>query len=219
MSFITSEGGLTRAGYVLFVILALVAFIIGAIIAGRATQKKKMRPKQLVFCAMGLALAFALSYIRIIHLPYGGAATLLSMLMIVLVAYWYGPATGVLVGFAYGILQFIQEPYFLSVLQVCMDYLFAFSALGLAGFFRKKKNGLVIGYIVAVLARGFFHAVGGYMFWMEYMPDNFPKSLSAIYPIVYNYSFLLTEALITVIVISIPSVKNALARVQKMALE
>ena len=68
-----------------------------------------------------------------------------------------------------------------------------------------------------MIARGAFHALGGYLYWMSYMPDNFPKSLTAIYPIVYNYSYLLAEGIITVIVISIPAVSKALAQVKKTA--
>ena len=79
-----------------------------------------------------------------------------------------------------------------------------FAALGVAGFFGKKKNGLLIGYIVAVLARGFFHTLGGYLYWMDYMPENFPQSLKALYPIIYNYSYLLAEGVLTVILISLP---------------
>ena len=141
------------------------------------------------------------------------------MLFIVLIANWYGAGTGILVGFVYGILQFMQEPYFLSVLQVCCDYLLAFAALGLAGFFYKKKHGLVIGYIVGVLGRGVFNALAGYLFWMEYMPENFPKSLAALYPVIYNFSFLLAEAVLTLIVINIPAVRNALNRVRMMAVD
>ena len=73
-------------------------------------------------------------------MPYGGSVTLLSMLFIVLVANWYGVKTGMLVGFAYGILQFLQEPYFLTLFQVCCDYVLAFAALGLAGLFRDLKS-------------------------------------------------------------------------------
>ena len=51
------------------------------------------------------------------------------MLFIVLIANWYGAKTGILVGFAYGLLQFIQGPYVLSLFQVCCDYVFAFAAL------------------------------------------------------------------------------------------
>ena len=87
------------------------------------------------------------------------------------------------------------------------------------GFFYQKKNGLIKGYILAILVRGLFHTIGGYLYWMDYMPDNFPKSLAAIYPIVYNYSYILAEAVITLIVISLPPVKKALARVRMMAQE
>ena len=128
-------------------------------------------------------------------------------------------ALGILVGFAYGIIQFIQEPYVLTFFQVCCDYILAFAALGVAGFFAKSKYGLVKGYIIAVLARGAFHAIGGYLYWMDYMPDNFPKALASLYPILYNYSYLLVEGVITVIVISIPAVSKGLARVKQMAEE
>ena len=134
-------------------------------------------------------------------------------------ANWYGVKTGILVGFAYGIIQFIQEPYVLTFFQVCCDYILAFAALGVAGFFAKSKYGLVKGYIIAVLARGAFHAIGGYLYWMDYMPDNFPKALASLYPILYNYSYLLVEGVITVIVISIPAVSKGLARVKQMAEE
>ena len=178
-----------------------------------------MSAKQLACCAMAMALAFITSYIKIFSLPWGGSVTLCSMLFIVLVANWYGVRTGILVGFTYGMLQFLQEPYVLSLFQVCCDYVLAFAALGVAGFFAKQKNGLLKGYIVAVLARGAFHALGGYLYWMDYMPDNFPKSLAAVYPIAYNYSFLLAEGLITIVIISIPAVQKALRRVKKIAVE
>ena len=168
---------------------------------------------------MAIALAFLTSYIRIFRLPWGGSVTLCSMLFIVLVANWYGVKTGMLVGLAYGILQFIQEPYVLSFFQVCCDYILAFAALGVAGFFAKSKGGLIKGYVVAVLARGAFHALGGYLYWMSYMPDNFPAALKSVYPIVYNYSFLLAEGIITLIIISVPSVAKGLARVKQSAVE
>ena len=44
-------------------------------------------------------------------------------------------------------------------------------------------------------------------------------ALSAIYPIAYNYSFLLVEAIITIVVISIPAVAKGLKQVKKTALE
>ena len=101
----------------------------------------------------------------------------------------------------------------------CAVIILAFAALGVAGFFAKKKHGLLKGYIAAVLARGAFHALGGYLYWMDYMPDNFPKSLTAIYPIAYNYSFLLAEAAITLVIICIPAVAKGLGKVKQIAAE
>ena len=216
---VNAEGGLTAAGYVLCIAAGIILFAAALIFAGRISEKKKMGTRQLVFCAMAMALAFITSYLKLFNMPWGGSVTLCSMLFIVLVANWYGPKTGVLVGLAYGILQFIQEPYVLSFFQVCCDYILAFAALGVAGFFAKSKHGLLKGYIAAVIARGAFHALGGYLYWIDYMPDNFPKALTSVYPIVYNYSYLLAEGIITVIIISIPAVSKALNRVKQTALQ
>ena len=133
--------------------LGIVVFGIALFLPVKIQKKNKMSAKQLACCAMAMALAFITSYIKIFSLPWGGSVTLCSMLFIVLVANWYGVRTGILVGFTYGMLQFLQEPYVLSLFQVCCDYVLAFAALGVAGFLCKAKNGLLKGYIVAVLAR------------------------------------------------------------------
>ena len=52
---------------------------------------------------------------------------------------------------------------------------------------------------------------------MDYMPDNFPASLRVVYPICYNFAYLIPEAILTVIVILLPPVKKAIAGVRNMA--
>ena len=179
---------------------------------------KAMSAKHLVVCAAAIALAYVASYVKLFSLPFGGSVTLFSMLFIALVGYWYGPRFGLLTGFVYGLLQFFQEPYMLNLLQVGCDYLFAFSALGVAGIFKNKKNGLVKGYLFAILLRGVFHSLGGYLFWMSYMPESFPASLAALYPIIYNYSYILAEGIVTVIILMLPPVKSALGSIRKIVL-
>ena len=216
-ALINSEGGLTSAGYIVTIVLAVLALVAAFFLAGKSTKAKKTSPRQLAFCSAALALSFVTSYIKF-SFPFGGSVTAFSMLFIVLIGYWYGAKTGILVGFVYGIMQFLQEPYVLSLFQVCCDYLLAFAALGLGGFFRNKKHGLFKGYLVAILMRGAFHALGGYLYWMDYMPDEFPKAISFLYPIVYNYSYILAEGVLTVILLSIPAVKKALEQVRQLAL-
>lgn len=232
--FLSTEDGyyaLTTAGIVLCAILIAVFILLTALIAHKSkdtekveevpSKKRLFSTKQLVFSAMALALGFAASYVKILPMPWGGSITLCSMLFVALIGYWYGPKIGLCAGFAYGLLQFVQDggSYILSPLQACLDYIVAFAALGCSGFFAGRKNGLIKGYIVAILARGLFHTIGGYLYWMDYMPENFPSSLAVIYPIAYNYSYILAEGVITIIIICLPPVKRAMASIKKLALQ
>ncbi len=225
--FNSEEGGsyysLTTAGTVAIIAVIVLLLIIVAFVRSAKKEEKKgpaIDTRTLAFTALSIALAFVLSYVRIFKLPWGGSVTLCSMLFIVLIGYWYGLKVGLIAGFVYGCLQFIQDggSYILDPLQAGLDYFIAFMALGLSGLFcRMKKNGLTVGYIVAVLARGAFHSLGGYLYWMDYMPENFPEKLAPVYPIAYNYAYLLAEAAITIIVINFPLVKDALNRITNMA--
>lgn len=212
---VNADGGLTTAGYAVSALAVILLAAAVIFFCSKNSSTRKMTTQQLVTCAVALALAYVTSYIKIFKLPFGGSVTLFSMLFIVLIGYWYGAKIGILTGLVYGIFQFLQEPYVLSLFQVCCDYILAFGAMGVAGFFSKsKKHGLVKAYLAAILARGAFHALGGYLYWMDYMPSDFPKSLTALYPIIYNYSFILAEGLLTVIVISIPAVSKALNQIR-----
>lgn len=218
MSIVTPDGGLTTLGYALCG-LAVVLLFLAILLLSKNSSSKKLSTRQLVYCGTAMALAFITSYIKLFGLPFGGSVTLFSMLFICLTGYWFGVRVGILTGLAYGILQFLQEPYVLSLFQVCCDYVLAFAALGLAGVFQKSRHGLLKGYLLGILCRGAFHALGGYLYWMDYMPDNFPQSLSAIYPIVYNYSYILAEGILTMIVISLPPVAKALGRLKQSAIQ
>ena len=45
--FVTPDGGLTAAGYVLFIVLALAALAAAAVIAGKASEKRTLTARQL----------------------------------------------------------------------------------------------------------------------------------------------------------------------------
>ena len=213
---VTEDGGLTTPGYIVCIVAAVLALGL-AIFISKKKKKEGMDARVLVFCGVSVALAYVLSFVKVIPLPFGGSVTLCSMLFVCIVGYWYGLGTGMLVAFVYGMLQFLQSPYILSFFQICCDYLLAFACLGLTGLFHGKKNGLIIGYLIAVMARGAFHSLGGYLFWMEYMPDNFPVALAWAYPIVYNYMYILAEAAITIILLLLPPVKKGISQITKLA--
>lgn len=208
---------LTPAGILTIVVLIIALIALALLLQPKDVRTKKFTTKQLVFSAVAIALAIVTSMIKVFSLPMGGSVTLLSMLFVVLIGYWYGPKAGLMTGFAYGLLQFVLEPVFYSIPQLIVDYPLAFGALGLSGFFSNKKHGLQLGYLAGILGRFVFAFLSGLLFFAVYAEGT---GMSApVYSIVYNGSYIGAEAAITLILICIPPVSNALALVKKMALE
>ncbi len=176
----------------------------------------KNTTRQLVFSAAAIALALVTSMVKLFEMPMGGSVTLLSMLFIVLIGYWFGPGPGLMTAVAYGLLQFVIEPVFYTVPQMLTDYPLAFGALGLSGFFCKQKHGLIIGYLAGVLGRCFFSTLSGIIFFASYAPENMAVP---VYSIAYNGSYLGAEAAITLILIALPPVSRALAHVKRLVSE
>lgn len=210
--FYNADGGLTTAGYVLTAVAVFALLILISTLAGK---KKTVNAKQLAFAAGALALAIVTSYIKLFQLPMGGSVTLFSMFFVTLIGYWYGPTVGLMAGVAYGLLQMILDPYIVSIPQMLIDYPFAFGALGLAGFFSEKKNGMIIGYIVSVLGRFVFSVLSGVIFFGMYAPEGMSPF---VYSVTYNGSYLAAEAAITLILLCVPAVRKALATVKTQAL-
>ena len=183
------------------------------------SKEKRFTTKKLVFAAMAIALATVVAtVIKLPSLPNGGSVTLFSMLLVTLVGYWYGPALGIVAAITFGILQFITGPYVVHPIQVIIDYPLAFGALGLSGFFSNKKNGLLKGYLAGVMGRFFFASVSGLIFYTVYV-DAFSENMVAIWAsLVYNMTYILPEAAMTIVLISLPAVKNALSKIKELAL-
>lgn len=206
---------LKPAGYVLLIILlAALLFVIHHF--GKTSLKtQQMQTKQLVFCSAAMALAMVASVIKVASLPFGGSITLFSMMFICLIGYIYGARIGLITGVAYGILQFLIEPYIYSPLQVLLDYPLAFGALGLSGFFSTKKYGLAAGYVVGILGRYVCHVISGYIFFAAYAPEGINPFL---YTLGYNATYIVPEGIITVIVLFLPPVANAIGQIKRQAI-
>ena len=200
---------------------AIVVLLVAAVAFARRADEKKVRTtklttRQLVFCAMAVALGTVLSNIKIFHFPTGGSITLLSMLVVCLPGYFFGLGAGLMTGLAYGVLQLLVDPYVLYPMQLVMDYLLAFGALGLSGLFSNAKNGLVKGYIVGVLGRYVFTVASGCIFFASYAWEGWG---ALPYSLVYNGIYIFAEAGVSIVVILLVPVKSAIGRIRRLALE
>lgn len=207
---------LTPAGIITVAAIILILILIALVTGYGKSHSRKITTKQLVFSAAAMALAMVTSMIKLFEMPMGGSVTLLSMLFVVLIGYWYGPYAGIMTAVAYGLLQFVMEPIFYTIPQMLTDYPLAFGALGLSGFFHNRKHGLIKGYIAAVFGRYFFAFLSGVIFFASYAPETMA---APVYSLVYNGSYLGAEAVITLIILTLPPVAKALDQVKRLASE
>ena len=174
-------------------------------------NKRTNHIRALAECAIMLALAFGLSYVKIFALPFGGSVTLLSMLPIILVSIRHGIMWGLGTAFCYSWLQVLQGEVFgwgltpgMLVASIFLDYIIAFTVLGLAGVFRKKGvPGIIGGTVLVCVLRFLIHFIAGVVLWTNY-EEFFAFGQSwvnrpVLYSLVYNGSFMLPEMIITVI--------------------
>ena len=158
-------------GIVLTVLIAFVALLVG-VGYFHAKERKRNSVKILVFSAVAIALGTALSMVSIVKMPQGGSLTLFSMFIVSMIGYFFGPVQGILCGIAYGMLQLAIGPYVVHPAQLLLDYPIAFGMLGLSGFFHKRSDGLIPGYIVGVFGRLVCSVLSGVIFFAEYAEGN-----------------------------------------------
>jgi len=142
-----------------------------------------------------IALASALSYIKLFSLPQGGSVTAGSMVPILWLALRRGAKVGLFAAAVYGCVQLALEPFIFHPAQVLLDYPIAFGMLGLAGFF---QNHPFVGVNVGVIGRLLMHFISGVVFFADYAPERMHP---IVYSAIYNGSYLLPELVISIYII------------------
>ena len=196
------------------------------------------KTKRLTESAMLLALAIVLELVAkmfIPEMPFGGQITLVSMLPVVLISYRHGMKWGFVASFAYALLEmalgaktvsaaflpgyFGDGAMILNAVLMCrLDYVAAFTVLGLGGIFRNRiesrGKALACGSLVALGSRYLCHILSGYILfsgyaewyftqegfpgWGAWLVENLsPVVLGIVYSVVYNGMFMIPEIVLT----------------------
>ena len=199
------------------------------------------KTRRLTESAMLLAVAIVLELLSkmfIPEMPFGGQITLVSMLPVVLISYRHGVKWGLVSAFAYALLEMaigtktvaaaFQPDYFgegvmigNALIMCLLDYVVAFTVLGLGGLFRNKIQNsgvaLMTGSLVALGARYVAHIASGYILFAGYAEWFFtqegfpawgaglvetlsPELLGFVYSVVYNGMYMIPEMILTAVV-------------------
>ena len=124
----------------------------------------------------------------------------------------FGPGWGALTGFTFSLLQMLLdgisappvETVLWYILVILLDYVIAYTVLGLAGIiakpFLKPVKGAVVGTLAVTAVRYLCHIASGILIWGVYAPEGTPVWL---YSLLYNGSYMVPEMIITTIVVGL----------------
>lgn len=207
----------------------------------KTTQKTQRMTVSAVMLAFATVFALVCELIPFLNLPFGGGFTVASMLPIVIISYMYGLKWGFFTSFTYSVIQIIislikgstvlalftpsSDGYMgsigIAIAIIAIDYLLAYTVLGVGGIFRNRISNkvlaLVLGVVLALSLRYLCHIISGYIFygaWAEWFftQEGFyavgdkilgvfsGKGLALVYSIFYNGLFMIPEIIITAIV-------------------
>ena len=175
-----------------------------------------MKLNKITFCSILISLAIAGSFIPLFSLPFGGSVTMFSMLFICLIGYFFGAKFGMASGLAFGLIKLILKPSVVHPAQLIVDYVLSYSALGVSGFFKDAKNGLLKGYIIGFIGRYLFAVLSGFIFFGQYAWDGWG---ALPYSIVYNGAYLLSEAALSIILIKLPIFNKTIKKIKQTAIK
>lgn len=156
--------------------------------------------------AIMVALAQILSYIKLYHFPNGGSVTA-AMFPLFFFAIRWGLKPGLLACFAYGTLQLIFDgAYAWGWPSMLLDYLVAFTPLGLAGLFKGQKWGIFAGTVLGCVCRFIVHFISGITIYRILVPTEVLGTMfdnPYLYSLAYNGSYMLVNMMIALVIAAV----------------
>lgn len=214
-SKIPSESMIGQMGEAAPTVISIVSIILAFIgiimlVIGLA-NKGKITTLQLVESALMVAVAVVLNELLKIPSPLGGGVTVVSMLPLVLISHRHGAAWGFFTAFVFSLIELIfglknvgyAESTVMAVGIIFLDYILAYSIIGLSGIFGKSRSAVAIGIAVTFTLRFISHWVAGAWIWGVWMPDEYMGMTMTnpwIYSALYNGWYMAAELVLTELV-------------------
>lgn len=182
----------------------LVVLTVGAVFLIGKNDKKPFDTHAIALAGICASLSFALSYVKLWDMPTGGSVTLVSLLPVMIFSFIYGTKKGLLVGFLYGVLQAVQDPWLIHPAQFLLDYPIAFSMVAFAGILtdfnllnKLPQLKFALSAIVAGALRFVCHVLSGVFAFGAYAVDAGATNFFT-YSLIYNSYVFIDVALVVV---------------------
>lgn len=165
---------------------------------------KKYTTTEIAYAGVCLAASFALSFIKVSPVQYGGSITLASFVPLLIYAYKFGPIKATIAGIIFGLFNFISDPYILTPMTFILDYILAFASIGLMGFAPMlgklpQAAKVAIGTVLVYVARFIFHLISGMIYFMEdAVWADIPTPNAFVYSLIYQCVYIPADCVISI---------------------
>lgn len=153
--------------------------------------------------AISIALALALSYLKL-DLWFQGGSIDAVMIPLLLFALRWGAGWGVLAGLAFGTLKYFWGAgWAIDWVSIVFDYSAAYAVVGLAGLVRNRVKLVPLGVAAGCAARFLVHYISGVTVYARYMPEAFmglPMTSPLVYSALYNGGYMLPNTILALAV-------------------
>ena len=169
------------------------------------TKENGFDTKRLAYAGICIAASFALSFVKFKFIP-SGSITVASLVPVLLYAYFFGTASGLLVGVIHGLLQFIESAWLYNWTTFLLDYPIAFASIAMMGvakkFIKKELPALTVGVLLAYLCRFLAHLISGFIFFGGgIIETSIPHSNMFLYSFLYQISYVGPDMIIALVVV------------------
>lgn len=170
-------------------------------------QKSKKPIYRIAECGIFIAMAAALSFAEIEIGALGGDISFV-MIPLFIICYRHGAGYGILSGLVFGLIKcLIGGGIGYGLPSILFDYVLAYGACGVAGFFKGRQRFMELSVLLGCAARYVIHVISGVTLYRITAPENvkfFGEIANPwLYSFAYNIVYMLPNTIIAIAAIAV----------------
>lgn len=158
-----------------------------------------------ILILLGTSILF--SYLQPLQFDEGGEATFLSMLVLMLIGYFFGAKEAILSALIFGLTKYMIDYHAMHNLAEFMDYMLGYGILSVGGIVAHYSGKLFYGYTVGVVFR-YLESIANCVFFYYIPTDTFLENVWE--GISYSAYYVFAEYFLTLFVLGFPIVREAI---------
>jgi len=175
----------------------------------------KLWNNKVFWTAVPVVAALLLSFVRLIHLGEGGDVTFLSMLVLCLVGYYYGPVYGYVSCLVFGVVKLVLDMHYglalpENLVAESWDYILGYGLLGTVGLLTSMPERKLTFRRAFTVAAGLRFIEGIWNCYIFYDPQGRDPLQNLWYSVMYAFGYIGIEYVLSAVLLMFPVVVSSI---------